>query len=57
MARGKREKKPERKTGKRILKIILTLIIIAALAVGGYVAYMYLTYDRIEDNIVLRNLL
>ena len=51
MARGKREKKPERKTGKRILKIILTLIIIAALAVGGYVAYMYLTYDRIEDNI------
>lgn len=50
MARGKREKEPKKRTLKRILKVILIIIIIAVLAVGGYVGYMYVTYDRIEDN-------
>lgn len=34
---------------KRILKILLIVLIILALAVGGYVVYVFASYHRIED--------
>jgi endonuclease/exonuclease/phosphatase family metal-dependent hydrolase len=34
-------------------KIILLLLIVALLIVGGYVAYVFLTYSRIEDKVDL----
>ena len=42
------------KTGwKKALKIILCILLILVLAVGGYVAYVFLTYYRLEDNLPL----
>ena len=42
------------KTGwKNALKIILCILLILVLAVGGYVAYVFLTYYRLEDNLPL----
>lgn len=38
---------------KKILKIFLTLLFVAVLAVGGYVAYMEFQYYRIEDHVRL----
>lgn len=38
---------------KKLLKILLTLLIVAAVAVGGYIAYMQFQYYRIEDRTVL----
>lgn len=35
---------------KKPLKILLIVLLAIALAVGGYVAYMLLTYNRIPDN-------
>lgn len=35
---------------KRFLKFILALIIIAVLVCGGYLGYVYFSYDRIADN-------
>ena len=35
------------------VKVLLALFIIVLLAVGGYVAYVFLTYSRIEDNVEL----
>ena len=34
-------------------KILLALLIVVVLVVGGYVAYVFLTYNRIEDNVDL----
>ena len=34
-------------------KMLLALLIIVVLVVGGYVAYVFLTYSRIEDNVDL----
>ena len=34
-------------------KMLLALLIIVVLVVGGYVAYVFLTYNRIEDNVDL----
>ena len=38
---------------KKALKIIFSIIIAAVLIVGGYVAYVFLSYERIEDNLAL----
>lgn len=38
---------------KKILKILLCLLLAVVLAVGGYVAYLMIDYDRLEDTIVL----
>lgn len=38
------------KVVKKMLKIILGLILLLALVVGGYVAYVYLSYHRIADD-------
>ncbi|MCQ2547509.1 MAG: endonuclease/exonuclease/phosphatase family protein [Clostridia bacterium] len=35
---------------KKVLKIILTIILIFLLVIVGYLAYVFLSYDRIEDN-------
>ena len=34
-------------------KMLLALLLIVVLVVGGYVAYVFLTYNRIEDNVDL----
>lgn len=34
---------------KKVFKLVLILILILVLVVGGYVAYVFLTYHRIED--------
>ncbi|MGI5874165.1 MAG: endonuclease/exonuclease/phosphatase family protein [Bacillota bacterium] len=34
---------------KNILKGLLALVILAAVIVGGYVSYVFLSYDRVED--------
>jgi len=34
---------------KKLLKILLCLLLVLALAVGGYVAYVFLAYYRVED--------
>ena len=34
-------------------KILLALLIVVVLVVGGYFAYVFLTYSRIEDNVDL----
>ena len=38
---------------KKVLKIVLILLLILILIVGGYVAYVMISYDRIEDNLKL----
>lgn len=38
---------------KKVLKIVLILLLILILIVGGYVAYVMISYDRIEDNFKL----
>jgi endonuclease/exonuclease/phosphatase family metal-dependent hydrolase len=38
------------KTVKSILKALLIFVIVVVVVVGGYVAYVVLTYDRIPDN-------
>ena len=35
-------------------KVLLLIILLAILVAGGYVAYVFLTYSRIEDNLVLQ---
>ena len=35
------------------LRILLTLILILVLVVGAYAAYLFISYDRIEDNLVI----
>ena len=34
-------------------KLLLALLIVVVLVVGGYFAYVFLTYKRIEDNVDL----
>ena len=42
------------KTGwKKALKIILCALLVLVLVVGGYVAYVFLAYYRLEDNLPL----
>ena len=38
---------------KIFLKVILSIVIIVVLVVGGYFAYVFLSYSRIEDNLEL----
>lgn len=38
---------------KKVLKIVLIVLLILILIVGGYVAYVMISYDRIEDNLKL----
>ena len=38
---------------KIILKVILSIVIILVLVVGGYFAYVFIDYSRIEDNLAL----
>ena len=38
---------------KIFLKVILSIVIIVVLVVGGYFAYVFLSYSRIEDNLKL----
>jgi len=35
------------------LRILLTLILILVLVIGAYAAYLFISYDRIEDNLVI----
>ncbi len=35
-------------------KVLLLIILLAILVAGGYVAYVFLTYSRIEDNLALQ---
>lgn len=35
------------------LRILLTLILILVLVLGAYAAYLFISYDRIEDNLVI----
>lgn len=39
-----------KKTVKKIVKIILCILLAFLIAVGGYLAYVLLSYSRIEDN-------
>lgn len=43
-----------KKTWKKALKILLCALLALALAVGGYVAYVFIDYDRLEDNLPLK---
>ena len=36
-----------------ILRIILTLILILVLIAGAYAAYLFISYDRLDDNLVI----
>lgn len=38
---------------KVILKVVLSIVIILVLVVGGYFAYVFIDYSRIEDNLAL----
>ena len=38
---------------KVLLKVILCIVLIVVLVVGGYFAYVFLSYSRIEDNLTL----
>lgn len=38
---------------KRILTVIVAVLAALIVAVGAYVAYVVLTYDRLEDNLPL----
>lgn len=49
MARGKREK-ASTSTGRKVLKVILGIIVALLVIVLAYVAYVMISYDRIEDN-------
>lgn len=53
MARGRREKKPEVSLGKKVFRVILGILGAAVLVVGVYVAYVFISYDRLEDNLEL----
>ena len=46
-------KKNERKTRKKWWKIPIIVLLVIILAVGSYVAYVLLSYSRIEDNLSL----
>ena len=38
---------------RKPLKILLLVLLVLVLVVGGYVIYVFASYDRIEDNQVL----
>lgn len=38
---------------KIFLKTLLILLLVVVLVVGGYVAYVFITYDRLDDNLTL----
>ena len=35
---------------KKVLKILLIILIVLLLLVGGYVVYLLVGYERVEDN-------
>ena len=41
------------KVAKRILQVIGVLLLVVVLVVGGYIAYLMLTYNRIADNVAV----
>jgi endonuclease/exonuclease/phosphatase family metal-dependent hydrolase len=41
------------KKGKKVLKALLCVLLVLVLIVGGYVAYVFLSFYRLEDNLPL----
>ena len=39
---------------KRVLKVLLGMILAVVLVLGGYVVYLFVSYDRLPDNITLK---